>query len=457
MPKINRVRKRTNAYGYYDDDPGSDGGAEGLPAERDDFDENAMDELDLDLTFTATTGQFFDPSYANMNRRGSKQAEQKRQKASRERARVKAEELRAAMAVDRGVPDAEPGERGDGYFHMASIKMGQGDCTIMSTPEGKVILIDCGTNSHDDEAADDYNERVRGELQHPAFLGNTKVIDIVILTHADKDHYSELGTMLPSGYTAHSIYHSGELGHYTLGGARWCRKRVLKSSLIKQVVLNLDGDRIGGETTLNGRHIDPIFPQDRIDRLDASGGLLIVSEPGFAITLLAAGVEHDYAADSDGADHKNRGSIVTLVEVGRDAPYKVLISGDATRSTEAFLLKNATRKARLSKVDYLQAGHHGSQTTSSSPAWIAHTQPQQAVFVSAGRVGHRAHRLPSWSVIDSWDAAFEEVNGRNPDAAYHVVMAWNDDDPVNAQPYKSYQPVYSTGSNGSFRIGANQE
>src|SRR4051795_11468447 len=45
----------------------------------------------------------------------------------------------------------DEGTRGDGVFYLTFLQMGQGDGAIMSTPQGKIVMIDCGTVSTDGE------------------------------------------------------------------------------------------------------------------------------------------------------------------------------------------------------------------------------------------------------------------------------------------------------------------
>jgi beta-lactamase superfamily II metal-dependent hydrolase len=329
--------------------------------------------------------------------------------------------------------------------------MGQGDCTIMSTPDGKVILVDCGTNSQDGEKTEDYNPRVRDELTALPFLRNTMSIDIVILSHPDKDHYNRLDTMLPKGYTAHTVYHSGTIGHYH-AGSKWARGRITDETLIKKVVLTEDQNK--GESTLAGKPIEPAFGAEQLERLDGTNGLRIVIEDNCVITLLAASVATDYVGDDDTVDHRNRGSIVTLVElfdrtVTPTRTRKILLCADATRSTEHFVLGDVGRAARLTGVEIVQAGHHGSNRTSSGEPWVDQLKPTGYVIVSAGKVGVPNHHLPGWAVINRWVKRFEDSNRPN-DATAHLVSGYDDKtEPASLVAMDVYQPVYATGSNGT--------
>lgn len=146
---------------------------------------------------------------------------------------------------------------------------------------------------------------------------------------------------------------------------------------------------------------------------------------------------------------KNRGSIVTLVEVS-DRTF--LISGDATKATEAFLLRSSARAARIAGVHVVQAAHHGSDVTSSSPAWVNHLKPVEQVIVSTTKVGAKSYSLPRAPIIRRYLQRFT-TNGRAADATTHPISTWDlatsKDAPIELD---ADQPVYTTGSSGTQTI-----
>jgi beta-lactamase superfamily II metal-dependent hydrolase len=385
-----------------------------------------------------------------MSREQTKKLEQQRKQDIADKALAEAKRLRTALNQQAAIqPVRPPGSRGDGNFHLAFVQIGQGDCTVLSTPLGKVVVIDCGTNSSDNEARDEFTGRVMGVLEEDRFLKDHSVIDVLILTHPDRDHFNRLETMIPARCEGKvvTVYHTQLIGDYG-PAADWVRRFVLDDNLIMRVVLNqvLDnnGAVVSGEITLGGQSVQLADAVNKVERRDATGGIIIVSEPNCTITLMAAGVSADYARDNDSIDHTNRGSIVTLVEVfGK----KILLCADATRSTEHYLL-NSPRAARLSQVHYVTAGHHGSDVTSSGQPFIDGVNPRERVIVSAANVGMPNHHLPSWPVINRWVQRMA-ASGRVA-AVKHYVSAWDLD-------YSRYTPkvdavsqaVFTTGSSGT--------
>ena len=109
----------------------------------------------------------------------------------------------------------------------------------------------------------------------------------------------------------------------------------------------------------------------------------------------------------------NNHSCMVLIRTGSVA---VLLSGDIEQQGELALLADDLVPERLS---LLQAGHHGSNTSSSEP-FLAHTQPEIVVF-SRGykhRFGH-----PHPDVVKR----VEQVGARHYDTALHgaIVVEWD--------------------------------
>ncbi|MFI6595404.1 ComEC/Rec2 family competence protein [Nonomuraea sp. NPDC050536] len=347
---------------------------------------------------------------------------------------------KAKEAAER--PPAPDGQRGDGKFYAAFVKMGQGDCALFTTPKGQLVMIDCGTTCHDSEEEAAYRRRVSSIVGRTYFLGVSTTIDILILSHPDRDHFNLLDTVLPTTCAPSLIYHSGQFSDYG-SGAQWAYPKIAKQ-FIKRVTANRwDGQ---GGWTLAGRAVPPwpanARPEETIEKLDSTGGITIVNEPDCKITIMAGEMEADPAGDGD--DGTNRGSIVTFVEI---FGIKILVCADATRSTEAMLMRQ--HGDRLRDLHLVQAGHHGSNRTSSSEAFVRHVNTFAAV-ISAGEVGHRGYHLPSWNVIRRYERQMA-TPGRTWDK--RLTTAWDDSfEPASSTVAEVSGPVYVTGSHDTQYI-----
>ncbi|MEW2119899.1 hypothetical protein AB0945_32885 [Streptomyces sp. NPDC005474] len=363
------------------------------------------------------------------------------------RKKAAADELEAKRLKDlRDRPPARPGNRGDGSLHVAFIRVGQGDCAVMSTPRGTVIMFDCGSDSMEDEAKFRFQSRVRKVLTGPKFLGTSNKVDILILTHPDTDHYNKLQSVLPLSCEIEKCYHSAPRSMYSADQTSAFLARTTADSAVLEVVVNDDRNPkrpVPGEISLNGipvaAAVEDSDPEKRItvDRLDGKGGILIVDEENCKVSIVAAGVQHNYRNDS--SNETNRGSIVTLVEANG---VKLLMCGDATTNTEQFLINTA--EDRLTDLTLVQAGHHGSINTSSSQDFIDMVNPI-VVVASAGKL-IPMHHLPSKEVITRYDDKLSAE--KRATTGNHETFCWA---PAALKSYVddsvwTEQQVYTTGS-----------
>ena len=353
-----------------------------------------------------------------------------------------------------------PGERKDGSLHIAFIRMGQGDCIVLCTPEGRVILFDCGAlgsekadeDLTDAEADQALVDRALDTLKNPKFLGKVNEIDILILTHPDADHCNKLKKLLPDECKIYKCYHSAQFGEYTGGEASAFLRKKIKAPAILRVVKNHDPvNGVNGQVSLNGSPVKAATGKDKVDRLDGKGGkdgqdgILIVDEKDCKVSILAAGVENDYAKDH--STPPNRGSIVTLVEAFGE---KLLLCGDATTSTEEFLLNTA--KDRLKDLTVVQAAHHGSITTSSSPDFVDWVNPK--VVVASAGIEIKKHHHPSYEVIQGYVDKLEKEKRTASLKDEHETFVW---EPNKGGNYSlgsvwSRRRVYTTGSHGTVTL-----
>ncbi|WP_405888992.1 hypothetical protein OG762_39340 [Streptomyces sp. NBC_01136] len=351
----------------------------------------------------------------------------------------------ASMDVESltGPPGGPPRGGGNGKLSVMYLDAGQGDCTLITTPAGRHIMIDCG---HDNksaevdftgeetpqertaakEAANTRRKQVLEDAVNGAgFLNGGTHLDLLVLTHPDDDHNNTVAQVLDRK-TIGSVYFSGRFGTH------------LQNT---QDLLNTGGTIQSPLTDPNKPDdaTDPTFlgapkavfcrwadPKDRakgtevriqIDKkagvLNAPGpkgvavdvkgdaGITILVEENCTVTILAGNVQRDdkvvidadkLTIDDGDTVGKNCGSLVVLIEAfGK----KLLFCGDATRSTEQFLI--AQHGGRLRDTDWLRVAHHGASGTSSIPAFISTVRPKNVV-ISAGRQ-YSSFKHPRWLAV----------------------------------------------------------
>lgn len=224
----------------------------------------------------------------------------------------------------------------DGKLHLWALDVGQGDAILLRTPRGKTVLVDGGPDLS-----------VLQHLgQHLSFF--RRRIDLLILTHPDKDHISGFPEIVRR-------YH---VGHVMLTGVEHDSARYV----------------------------------ELVDLLDQADIPLIVSDPKQDIDL-GDGVILDIlfpdAATMDPDMETNRSSIMLRVLYGNQA---ILLTGDGDAWTEAQVLATGADV----QSDILKLGHHGSKTSTSTGFLLA-VNPRLAI-VSAGRGNSYGH--PHREVID---------------------------------------------------------
>src|SRR4051812_21109811 len=77
-------------------------------------------------------------------------------------------------------------------FTIRVLDMEQGDCTLIRCPNGDLVMVECGSKSG---FTDD--RRITAQMAVREWTkNNLGAIDALILTHPDRDHYSEVGNIL---------------------------------------------------------------------------------------------------------------------------------------------------------------------------------------------------------------------------------------------------------------------
>ena len=103
------------------------------------------------------------------------------------------------------IPDA------DHDVHIYALPVGQGDCTVIQCPKdskggkGLISIIDAGAS----------NRRGMGPVEVANFLLGTR-LNLVVLTHSDKDHHAYIDYILGGYKTKVNVYHSCCWGSYNI-------------------------------------------------------------------------------------------------------------------------------------------------------------------------------------------------------------------------------------------------
>ena len=220
-------------------------------------------------------------------------------------------------------------------FKAHFIDVGQGDAILLEFGDGKTVMIDAGSTSSG--LADCRTETL-------AYLGNAGVdkIEYVIVTHPDTDHYNMLEAVMDAYVVDNVIYNA-------------CEKNQTYTGFIERIV----------EETGNASMI-----------IDADGEDYSITGTGYTVNVYAPGYgTFENGDDEYDAEESNGMSPMIVVET---AGRRLLFTGDGTVETESWFIEKIGGDSY--DVDFLKAGHHGSDT-STSQAFLDFVTPEYCVIM----------------------------------------------------------------------------
>jgi len=270
-------------------------------------------------------------------------------------------------------------------------------------------MIDCGTKNLEKEGYSDVIEHLRSRDVLAADWISFNEIEALVLTHSDKDHYNRITEIL-EGLTVKKVYFSepaltdparrdaylkGPLQSYHEGSANLTIYEDLKVEELCCVTTRASAKQIKVDKWTppfqEKQHKEVIFKYANPSKTLLE--IVTVPKYDFSVSILAGNVSKEPGDKS--ADEHNPASLVTLVKMG---DIRILICGDATSSTEMYLLNYHSDK--LKDLKLLQVPHHGS-TTSSTAAFINLTKPKE-IIISVKQDEH-THNLPRGEIVKSYE------------------------------------------------------
>jgi beta-lactamase superfamily II metal-dependent hydrolase len=241
-----------------------------------------------------------------------------------------------------------------GHLAVRFIDVGQGDATLIQTPDGTVILVDGGPL--------DSTPAIHAAL---AERGINR-IDRVVVTHTDADHLGGLAALSAGADTVPGTADDIRIEEWLdEGGLDGCGSAACAAYR----------SAAGGRRAITAAD-DLHLPGDTHLELLASAGTVV----GFG--AIGATGERPAAADDD-----NARSVVLML---RQGAARILLTGDITGGGLGTPDVEAALSPRLGgSVDVLKVAHHGSRSSTSS-TFAAAARPRLSI-VSAGTDNSHCH------------------------------------------------------------------
>ena len=266
---------------------------------------------------------------------------------------------------------AQPGRGARTDLRISFIDVGQGDAVWIKTPDtgsgSKNIIIDGGPDRNALNRVTKYLARYG--------LGPGSVIDAIIVSHPHDDHYPALHDVLAL-YKVRTIVDSG----FEKGGE------------YDEFLAAARAERVDGTpATVVNLHEEPTFT------------------PDFGSGIRARLLHIDSADLKEMGSRNTRENNASTVLRLKFGAFSFLLMGDAegkNREQPAETVR-FVEKLLLSKLppgdlrsDVLKAGHHGSETGSTSP-FLRVVQPRVIVIMSGRRTFH-GRNIPDEAVIERY-------------------------------------------------------
>ena len=257
--------------------------------------------------------------------------------------------------------------------------VGQGDCTLVQTWNGKNYLIDAGSSSKSSV----------GKYQIvPAlkYLG-VNYLDAIIITHPDYDHYSALGDVLEA--------YGDRCGGVVLPAIEKEKRACEFAEVYEEIRLVFCGEKCEEKSGLGATYL-PIYFMGAGDVLYEDKGVPILCNifswaQGLRLFCLAPAPEASYSGS-------NEYSIVLAMEYGE---FSALFTGDVEGYGEEVLCDVLENREKLwdgaelnrqplrQRLTVLKVAHHGS-SGSTSEEFLRLVRPRVAI-ISCGRNNSYGH------------------------------------------------------------------
>lgn len=307
-----------------------------------------------------------------------------------------------------GAPDAF----NDSELSITYMDVAQGDCILINLPDGKNMLIDAGSSMK--TKSDEIENNILSYIKTKLISGNgdSGKLDYLVLTHPDYDHLAYMDAIISDNdidvmtmfrpYTFYAFDESELEDGATLTAKQQAQQafeqdEIKLASNVGALYVTEDDykDKSKGHDGFNVKSTSSMYNalSAMYEEAEALGGEVRFSEPNTTIQGGSGDTAYKftwYAPVSKTALYKDWNDYSCLI-VLEYKNTKICFTGDTEEKLEEDIL--ATYGSSLPNVDIMDAGHHGSGT-SSSAEFLAALDPE-VVICSCGLNNEYGHPHPN--------------------------------------------------------------
>ena len=310
-------------------------------------------------------------------------------------------------------------QRGEGDLQIHFVDVGQGDCILILFPDGKDMLIDCGTTKGGD---------LDTTLSYISAYITDGQIDYLMITHGDSDHVEYVDEFIET-YDIDNIF---------MPNVKSLPSGTASSNKYQEQIATLDKDKVAlfkDPDTLSSNVYAEFFiaaltePDCNIYLNvdpDESTNSIVITDDGletpenpdtdatYRLTFYCPTREYYDTTNLGSAEKKNAISPIGVLEYN---DFRIVLTGDSNEINEPVFVD---RVGGYVDCDVLKVGHHGSET-SSTAEFLKCIDCEYAV-ISCGE--GNSHKHPRQATLDRLVA--EDMTIYRTDNNGNIVLTVNE-------------------------------
>ena len=310
-------------------------------------------------------------------------------------------------------------QRGEGDLQIHFVDVGQGDCILILFPDGKDMLIDCGTTKGGD---------LDTTLSYISAYITDGQIDYLMITHGDGDHVEYVDEIIET-YDIDNIF---------MPNVKSLPSGTASSNKYQEQIATLDKDKVAlfkDPDTLSSNAYAEFFiaaltePDCNIYLNvdpDESTNSIVITDDGletpenadtdatYRLTFYCPTQKYYDTTNLGSAEKKNAISPIGVLEYN---DFRIVLTGDSNEINEPVFVD---RVGGYVDCDVLKVGHHGSET-SSTAEFLKCIDCEYAV-ISCGEGNN--HKHPRQATLDRLVA--EDMTIYRTDNNGNIVLTVNE-------------------------------